>query len=786
MQQPYDTQDIDGDFTNTWENDTSIEEMSFGDYTSGLRMPDFLTTTDTDNVDAAIQQDGNLRLDPSLNWMIYLEQDYPLSAYPPLDNDDAANSLPYGHWAVQQFQQNPPLAAQNPHANNLDLTPNIQVQPNNIEIIEIDSDSETIGQVSPHRTAKQRGGPSCDPSLCCSYATKTGTHAPWGSMTWNGQHLFSYTPKGQLLRDRCYSKQQLQEYVDNCGKDTVFWVQQAPTQCNRRLDPEDRICRWANCPVGNRTITAGWLRVAFDEFPHRTSSGSRDPLKCAGSMHLWCFEQVFDPAEFHVSGRLRPEIRQFPNENKNVVSLEKLTDVGIVREAYQPWFAQRLGRFDLQNQLQLSREYRETLSYCLTKYHLDHQTAARQKARSKRNEIKRQDERKTIDVHLGNLKMFVDLTNKARQSRKIRKLQRSKARGEKTDSPDTDDSARSDIPSQPWAFTNAQLTRNGGQIAPASQYMNPSREAPSTHLLQSRQYSLGGGNLQEASAQRPRRDFGRQPTLPQPTAGSYCNLDTSIFDSTSPTNWNINSGLPHYFNPLNPAHNAIQSSLQPSLMARASPNNFLDRQASVSNSNYPHGTPDSRFNMVTQGRLGYPLRSLVTLFQQQQLGSLGDIPNSQLETPQGSGFIKREQDETKAFAQPTEETLPLLGDSGGTGLVDPRPANDPSQEELHFNHLIDSTLFEDELETNNYLTEADSEADNIFTAHTLTDADASQPLGPVACTVSPQDTAAAESWDSFGSFMDTEDFGGFFSADTPSLFDDFTPTNGVDGESRNF
>ncbi|UKZ77142.1 hypothetical protein TrVFT333_004860 [Trichoderma virens FT-333] len=315
-------------------------------------------------------------------------QDNPLSAYPPLDFDYGTNSLPYGPQVIQQFGQ--------PYSNNVNFGFNQHENPTSPE----GRNQSSLGtqKVSFNRAAKQRGDPSCDPSLC--YASDPSKIAPWGSMTWNGQHLFTYTPKGQWLRDRCFTKEQLREYADNCGKDTVFWVQQAPTQCNHRLEPEDRMCRWANCPVANRTITAGWLRVAFDEFPHLTSSGARDPLKCAGSLHLWCFEQIFDPTEFHLCGRLRPEDRQFPFEDKSVVTLEKLTDAGIIREAYQPWFEQRM--FSLNQQ---PREYRDSLSYRLTKYHIENQTAARQKARSKRNDTKSVGERRTIDVHLGNLKI---------------------------------------------------------------------------------------------------------------------------------------------------------------------------------------------------------------------------------------------------------------------------------------------------------------------------------------------------------------------------------------------
>ncbi|KAL7792490.1 hypothetical protein V8C37DRAFT_410025 [Trichoderma ceciliae] len=802
MSQSYDSQYIDDDFMETWE-DSGLNTLNLDEYASGSLFPttlqeqmfakaqseldlgtlDFLTATDTYNVETTTKHADNPGLDLSLNWMpettdcqfsnnaipnnaffsfensnplfppydqqppAYnlrhsnldkaLDQDSPLSAYPPLNLEDAANSLPYGHRVIQQSRQLLPLTAQNLRINNSGFTPNTHIASNNNQRERPASSKRTsqysLGnrKVSLNRAAKQRGDPSCDPLLC--YSANAATLAPWGSMTWNGQHLFSYTPMGQWLRDRCFNERQFREYVDNCKKETVFWVQQAPTQCNHRLDPEDRICRWANCPVPNRTITAGWLRVAFDEFPHLTSNGSRDPLKCAGSVHLWCFEQIFDPTEFYLSGRLRPEDRQFPFEDKSVVTLEKLTDAGLIREAYQPWFAQRMHRFN-----PMPQDYRETLSYRLNQYHLDNQTAARQKARSKRNNRKSEDERRTIDVHLGNLKMFVEITNKARWSKKSRKLRR--MRGGDVD-------------------TSASATGS-----------TPSKSAPS-----------------------------------QPTSGGGHSLNLNTSHTTSALGLNMSSRLPSYFDPLNPAHNPMRSSFRPSLATTNVPSyRPQDSRTSVPNSNYSQKIPGSRFNMATRAQTRHSLRPLVTQpqqrrpsssmvmplkieEQQQQFESLRDNLDSRFET-QGNVLVKHDPDETKVFAQPPGEASQLLGGSRGASFFDSRRSNGLSQGELDIGHLIDPRLFGDELGTSQHRKEAASEANNIFTAHALADSDSvgSQPLGIVSCAVSPQVAAASESWDSLGSLMDTTGFGGFIGADNSSLFDDFAAANGVDGESRNF
>lgn len=720
----------------------------------------------------------------------HLQQDVPLSAYPPLDSSDAANALPYGRQVLQQTRQAPPLTSQNLGTSNLSSSSYTQSSAHNDHHHRHESchvshrtnhSSSDSQKVSLNRAAKQRGDPSCDPSLC--YSADNVTIAPWGSQAWNGQPLFSYTPKGQWLRDRCFTKQQLREYADNCKQDTVFWVQQTPTQCNHRLDPEDRICRWANCPVPNRTITAGWLRVAFDEFPHLTSNGSRDPLKCAGSCHLWCFEQIFDPTEFHLSGRLRPESRQFPFEDKNVVTLEKLTDAGIIREAYQPWFAaQRMQRFNLHNQIQiqLPREYRETLSYRLNKYHLDNQTAARQKARSKRNSGKSQDERRTIDVHMGDLKMFVEITTESRRSKKMKRLRGLQAEDAGMNSSATS-SGHSSMSSQPWSLTNNNPHSMGsrGQATTANWYPGAMQGHTFMQDLRPGQSSLAGMNLQELG-------YRGQSGLAQLSSGSGQSRGVNTSRSTPAFNLHMSNNRLNYFDPLNLANNAVRQSTGQSSATTSLPSNMLqDSHGGASTSHYSRQIPGSRFNTVTLARTCPSLRPLSTQPQRQHLFSGMAMPvkreeqeqlespfshvHSQFETP-GNVPITSDADAAKGVAQPSAEEL--LGGSSGTSYFDSPRGNSTSQGALHLDHVIDPRLFEDELETVHHPKEPASEANNTF---------AGRPVGAVDCTMSPQDAAASESWNGFGSLTG---FAGFSGADISPLFDDFAAANGV-GESRN-
>lgn len=736
-----------------------------------------------------------------------LAQDDPLSVYPLLDNGNASNSLPYGRWVIQQAQQaqqNCPLPVPNSYPINAGYAMNnrYQADKSQKEICQRSRRGSEVSlgvpKVSMDRAAIQRKDPKCDPALLYP---DPETRDPWGSMTWNGQHLFSYTPKGQWLRDRCFNNEQLREYVDKCPKGTVFRVQQAPTQCHHRLDPEDRICRWANCPVGNRTITSGWLRVAFDEFPVETSNGTRDPLKCAGSMHLWCFEQVFDPVEFDLDERLKAEIRQFPFEQRNVTTLEKLTDIGIVRAAYKPWFEKRKAFFGMHGKLPVPRRYEDTLSYALNKYHLQNQTAARQRARLIRNNTKQSKEpKRTIDIHMGNLKTYVALTNKTRKVRKVKRLQQMRE-GEDNANPPADDldSPDSDIWIAPPPTPRAKNTENPEQIASNSPAESSLETSPS--VLQTKRCSPRGSNLKGTSARRPRQEYKRQALLPQPPVGRDHNLGMNTCRPTATVNLNANSTPPRYFDPLNLASRRLQSTLRSSLKIRIPSNNHRGSLANAYNSNHPQAVTGSSFNIGDQTQLGHSVGPPFMQSRQQQLFSStaaspvvkveprsviqGGNLNTPLEASQGNGLVEFYQKGTKALTQKAgEETLPVLGGSDGPSLNDSNQVKDLGPEDTNLYQFL--TFDKDVPETTQYPTEGSTETIDNFIARIEMNADVSQPLHIVACTESPQLAAVAEPWDSIGSFMDPVNYGGYSDTNILTLFDDFAATtDGTTGESRN-
>ncbi|PTB66291.1 hypothetical protein BBK36DRAFT_1119413 [Trichoderma citrinoviride] len=785
MSNPFNFQFTDGgDFTDPWQDDnadtgyfgnngfagTASPEHTFAEEQSEMNLGtlEFLTAADPFKPDMAMTQDNGMGIDLALDWLVSdtsnnqlsstslqsnaifpsnndlpllpfgqqipayslqqhvdqnNDQDDPFSAYPPLGFDDGTNSLPYGQQFLQQSSRALPLTTGNQIFSTSFFEPASEkhLQSDNYQR-QSTADSETAPEapkVSLNRAAKRRGDPSCDPSR--HYTANLVNVSPWGSRNWNGNHLFSYTPKGQWLRDRCFNKKQLQEYVDNCSKETVFWVQQAPTQCNHRLDPEDRVCRWANCPVANRTIAAGWLRVAFDEFPHLTSNGLRDPLKCAGSMHLWCFEQAFDPLKFHLAGRLRAEDREFPLEDKSVVTLEKLTDAGIIREAYQPWFMQRM-----RHPNQPPREYRDTLSYQLTRYHVDNQTAARQKARSKRNTAKSADERRTIDVHLGNLQLFVEITNKVKKSKKARKLQRARVEDDEDSNP----------ASQAW--------RNGDPMAATNWYPEQS-QGEFLSLL-----GLSSGSIQRREVNTPHSNAMLKP--------------------------NMSSRPPSFFDPLNPGRNAMQSSFQRPVATSLLQNSLTG----IPNHTYSQTVTGARFNKAIRGQPRQLLRPVTTQNLQHSIPSGTTVP-CQVQTPQPTRRLNNQPNSSLA-TQPNVflkhepswtpfESSQSVGGSSGTGFFDSQQGSSPRQEELNLADFIDPSLFGDEPVVGQHHEEAVVEASDESAAQPMLESIELQPQGSVDGVVSPQTAASSQYWDGLDSLVDTAGFGGFDDSSFPSLFD---------------
>ncbi|RSL97502.1 hypothetical protein CDV31_013011 [Fusarium ambrosium] len=279
------------------------------------------------------------------------------------------------------------------------------------------------GKVQNNRTLKQRGDIACDPSFV--YTDPLPPVENWKKRDGGGPH-FEYTPLGQWIDHLEFSAAELRHYLENCPRDVNIFVQQPPAQANCRQQECDRRCRYAQCPVDTKIIRPGFLRVVFDEYHNLTSNGLKDPFKVAGCMHLWCFEQCVDPHEFWLKRKLFPDDRSLPKEQKNLMAINRDTDRAIVNKAFLKWMT-------IQSNLpgipEIPRDHKDSLTYALVKHHLDNQVTARQTCRDRRNRGRPEEDRNTLDVHMGDLSAY------SRKCREIRTRKRACAKRRRTGSP---------------------------------------------------------------------------------------------------------------------------------------------------------------------------------------------------------------------------------------------------------------------------------------------------------------------------------------------------------------
>ncbi|KAL6870101.1 hypothetical protein ACO1O0_001436 [Amphichorda felina] len=260
--------------------------------------------------------------------------------------------------------------------------------------------------VSPERPTKRRRQNDRNPIE--AYPDEIDVPETWGPV--DQPSLFCYTRDGRLVDYRKYTAQQIRTFIDQNPRELTLWVQNHPAQCKHRLPNKHAIqCMWESCPARDNKIGPGWLQVAFDEFPVKTSDGTRDPFNVAGFMHLWCFEQCFDAVHDYKSGKLQPEDRNLPKEKKNPMRLERdSADADVIHQTFSPWFIKNtwMPGVPLRS---APRTHEETLSYAMITHHLEHQNRSRAEARERHNKNKDPSERITIDIHRGNLQFWAEV-----------------------------------------------------------------------------------------------------------------------------------------------------------------------------------------------------------------------------------------------------------------------------------------------------------------------------------------------------------------------------------------
>ncbi|KAG6027073.1 hypothetical protein E4U40_001733 [Claviceps sp. LM458 group G5] len=235
---------------------------------------------------------------------------------------------------------------------------------------------------------------------------------------------FEYTEDAQLVW-RKYSTEEIHAYLDECPRKYVLWIQRDLSQFKHRFQSrtgkssvkKDRHCRWKDCPAEGKPVL-GMYRIAFDEFPTQTSQGIKDPFKVAMIMHLWCFEQIFDPVIYHRNGRLHLDTRTFATppsdvpdkrgrkphpdnlgraENTNPFSIRigngkrSSNKERIPEAAYYPWLYRHLNSAPATDLL--PRTHDDSLGYAFTLWQLEKETDSKLELRRNRHGLLRPPER---------------------------------------------------------------------------------------------------------------------------------------------------------------------------------------------------------------------------------------------------------------------------------------------------------------------------------------------------------------------------------------------------------
>ncbi|KAG9257120.1 uncharacterized protein F5Z01DRAFT_671567 [Emericellopsis atlantica] len=267
-----------------------------------------------------------------------------------------------------------------------------------------DEDDKTKECIDYSRNAKKKRLSAADPARV--YGKYQGPPPPWTIAQENGETCkIEYNKEGRIMPGTYLSANQIKGYIEqNPRKDITMWLQNFPAQCKQRT-LGDVQCLWRECPSRNQKIRQGWHQIAFDEYPQETTSGERDPFRVAAHMHLWCFEQCFDPLPLFEAQVLKPDARVLEKEGRQPFSITRDYKM-IVQEAIEPWRKTHAA----DGPTSLPRAHEQTLAYQLVQYHLENQITARSELREARN-LKKQDKgapARTIETHKGSLIVYCE------------------------------------------------------------------------------------------------------------------------------------------------------------------------------------------------------------------------------------------------------------------------------------------------------------------------------------------------------------------------------------------
>ncbi|TPX13824.1 uncharacterized protein E0L32_005768 [Thyridium curvatum] len=262
----------------------------------------------------------------------------------------------------------------------------------------------------------------------------------WGPPDHRQRPMFRYTEFGELEGDIRFNKDSLGHYMQGCKQKNIplrIWIQHPPSQSNWRypLNAESSKCRSHECPVNNRSVLKGMIRVAFDERP-ADSGVIHDPFHCAGYMHLFCLEKIVNIYKLMCTGvmNMMPDTRVLHCEDINPMALNR-DDDGLVYE-FRKWQEDQAtirnpdGEFGA---IPFDKD-RDLLVKRLTAEHMRLQTAAREAARDDRKRTREDEGGIITDIGVwgGDLEHYAQLkrseVNRKRDARDAEKARLRKKR----------------------------------------------------------------------------------------------------------------------------------------------------------------------------------------------------------------------------------------------------------------------------------------------------------------------------------------------------------------------
>ncbi|KAI1073864.1 hypothetical protein F5B20DRAFT_479014 [Whalleya microplaca] len=250
--------------------------------------------------------------------------------------------------------------------------------------------------------------------------------APWGPMQKNGRPLFQYTEHGELEKGRSYTSTELRWYLygpmarkgeefkmpallpgvsvvhGKKRKGLTLWLSWPASQSNERYpsDSASHKCRFADCPMPNRTIKPGFPRIVLDERMNEDGEAI-DPYHNAGYLHLWCFERHFDLVEAWQRLDIRVDDREFRHEEMNPGKLSR--QYPEIRNEIDNWWRDEYPKWkNKEGGRRKHRTHETSLTYRLTCHAAENDNSARAKVREGRGGI-------DITKHKGDLALLTFL-----------------------------------------------------------------------------------------------------------------------------------------------------------------------------------------------------------------------------------------------------------------------------------------------------------------------------------------------------------------------------------------